>query len=154
MSWSYERSSRGRGTSLGARINCANRAGTSRARSPENRSWPFVARIMFNFMINWYDGAMDTNLVIPRGVDQTEVIFDFYFPDISESAQERNRASIEVSRRIQDEDVAICKSVQHGLNSRAYQAGRLSVRRETREHLFHWLLYADLKAEMDADMRI
>jgi choline monooxygenase len=99
-----------------------------------------------NFMINCYDGAMDTNLVIPRGVDKTEVIFDFYFPDVSASARERNLASIEVGQRIQDEDVSICKSVQRGLNSRAYQAGRLSVRREAGEHLFHRLLHSDLKS--------
>ncbi len=99
-----------------------------------------------NFMINWYQGAMDTNQVIPRGVDRTEVIFDFYFPDISPAARERNRQSIEVGQRIQDEDVAICKSVQRGLCSRAYTAGRLSVRREAGEHLFHRLLYANLKS--------
>jgi choline monooxygenase len=99
-----------------------------------------------NFMINWYEGAMDTNLVIPRGVDQTEVIFDFYFPDVTAAALERNRASIDVGQRIQDEDVAICKSVQRGLASRAYSQGRLSVRREAGEHLFHRLLHADLKA--------
>ncbi|HEY7783870.1 MAG TPA: aromatic ring-hydroxylating dioxygenase subunit alpha [Pyrinomonadaceae bacterium] len=98
-----------------------------------------------NFMVNCYAGAMDTNLVIPRGVDQTEVIFDFYFPDVSPDALKHNRASIEVGQRIQDEDVAICKSVQSGLSSRAYNAGRLSVRREAGEHLFHRLLYADLK---------
>jgi len=97
-----------------------------------------------NFMINYYDGVMDTNLVIPRGVDQTEVIFDFYFPDVSDAALERNQASIAVGQRIQDEDTAICKSVQRGLNSRAYNAGRLSVRREAGEHLFHRLLHADL----------
>jgi choline monooxygenase len=97
-------------------------------------------------MVNWYEGVMDTNLVLPRGVDQTEVIFDFYFPDVSEAARERNRASIDVGQRIQDEDTAICKSVQRGLASRAYGAGRLSVRREAGEHLFHRLLYADLKA--------
>jgi choline monooxygenase len=97
-----------------------------------------------NFMINWYDNAMDTNLVIPRGVDQTEVIFDFYFPETSPAAMEHNRASIEVGERIQDEDVAICKSVQRGLQSRAYTAGRLSVRREGGEQLFHRLLHADL----------
>jgi choline monooxygenase len=99
-----------------------------------------------NFMINWYDGAMDTNLVIPRGVDKTEVIFDFYFADVSETARERNRASIAVGQRIQDEDTDICKSVQRGLNSQAYTAGRLSVRREAGEHLFHRLLAADLSA--------
>lgn len=100
-----------------------------------------------NFMINWYEGVMDTNLVIPRGVDKTEVIFDFYFPDVSEAAAERNRASIDVGQRIQDEDTAICKSVQRGLTSRAYVRGRLSVRREAGEHLFHRLLSADLKKE-------
>ncbi len=98
-----------------------------------------------NFMINWYDGVMDTNLVVPRGVDQTEVIFDFYFPDVvSDEARRRNLASVAVGQRIQDEDVAICKSVQRGLSSRAYNTGRLSVRREAGEHLFHRLLHADV----------
>jgi choline monooxygenase len=105
-----------------------------------------------NFMINWYDGVLDTNLVIPRGVDQTEVIFDFYFPDVtSAEARERNLQSISVGQRIQDEDTAICKSVQRGLNSRAYNAGRLSVRREAGEHLFHRLLYSDLKSGLATD---
>ncbi len=97
-----------------------------------------------NFMINWYDGVMDTNLVIPLSVNRTEVIFDFYFPDVSEAAREQNQKSINVGQRIQDEDVDICRSVQRGLTSRAYQAGRLSVRREAGEHLFHRLLHADL----------
>ena len=99
-----------------------------------------------NFMINCYAGAMDTNVVIPRGPDRTDVIFDFYFADVSENARARNLDSIAVSEQIQDEDVAICASVQRGLHSRAYTAGRLSVRREGGEHLFHQLLYDDLMA--------
>jgi len=59
--------------------------------------------------------------------------------------RERNLASINVGEMIQQEDVDICESVQRGLQSRAYEAGRLSVRREAGEHLFHRLLYADLK---------
>ena len=97
-----------------------------------------------NLMINIYDEVMDTNLVIPRGVDKTEVIFDYYFADVS--AREKNLASIAVSEQIQAEDVAICQSVQRGLNSRVYNTGRLSVRREAGEHLFHRLLHADLSA--------
>ena len=104
----------------------------------------FYLWIYPNFMINWYQGVMDTNLVRPLAVDRTEVIFDFYFADVSEAAREHNLASIEVSQRIQDEDVAICKSLQRGLRSRSYTAGRLSVRREAGEHLFHRLLWADL----------
>ena len=98
-----------------------------------------------NFMINCYGSAMDTNLVVPRGVDRTEVLFDFYFADVSPAALPSNRASVEVADRIQDEDVAICVSVQRGLQSRAYTAGRLSVRREAGEHLFHRLLHGDLE---------
>ena len=97
-----------------------------------------------NFMINSYAGAMDTNLVIPRGIDATDVIFDFFFEDTSDAARARNTASIDVSERIQNEDVAICESVQRGLRSRAYGNGRLSVRREAGEHLFHRLLHHDL----------
>jgi choline monooxygenase len=98
-----------------------------------------------NFMINWYEGVMDTNLVLPLGVDRTLVLFDFYFADISPAATARNRASVEVGERIQGEDTGICASVQRGLGSRAYRAGRLSVRREAGEHLFHRLLAADLR---------
>jgi len=100
-----------------------------------------------NFMINLYQGYMDTNLVLPDGVDRCTVIFDFYFDDVSESAAERNRQSIAVGEHVNDEDVGICEAVQRGLHSRAYGPGRLSVRREAGEHLFHRLLARDLKRD-------
>jgi choline monooxygenase len=103
-----------------------------------------------NFMINLYEGVMDTNYVIPDGVDKTEVVFDYYFADISGQARERNLASIAVSEQIQAEDAAICESVQRGLQSRAYSTGRLAVRREAGEHLFHRLLHADLTASLQS----
>ena len=99
-----------------------------------------------NFMINIYQGVMDTNLVLPLGIDRCLVQFDFYFADVSESARVANAESVAVSDRIQDEDVDICESVQRGLRSRAYEAGRLSVRREAGEHLFHRLLAGDLRS--------
>jgi choline monooxygenase len=104
-----------------------------------------------NFMINRYPRAMDTNFVLPLGVNQTEVIFDFYFTDVSERTLADNLASIAASERIQGEDAAICKSVQRGLASLAYDSGRLSVRREAGEHLFHRLLYRDLKSGWDME---
>jgi choline monooxygenase len=100
-----------------------------------------------NFMINVYQGVMDTNLVLPISTDKCLVQFDFYFADVSPGAQQSNSESVSVSDRIQDEDVAICESVQRGLGSRAYRAGRLSARRERGEHLFHRLLAADLRRE-------
>ena len=57
-------------------------------------------------MINIYDGVMDTNLVIPRGVDRTEVIFDYYFADVSEQATEAQ--SREHRRQRADSDRRRC----------------------------------------------
>jgi choline monooxygenase len=99
-----------------------------------------------NLMLNWYHGHLDTNLVIPLAVDRTKVVFEFFFDDAGAAHRDANRQSIEVSERIQGEDVAICESVQRGLGSRAYRAGRLSVRREAGENLFHKLLARDLRA--------
>ncbi len=101
-----------------------------------------------NFMLNWYEGVMDVNLVLPLGPDKCEVIFDFFFDDVGESAAARNRASLAVGERVQQEDIDICEAVQRGLHSRAYVAGRLSVRREAGEHLFHRLLHGDLAGEV------
>src|SRR5580693_7570564 len=109
----------------------------------------FYLWIYPNFMINAYEGVMDTNLVLPLGPDKCAVVFDYYFSDISAAAEKHNRESIAVSEIVQDEDMAICDAVQRGLHSRAYVAGRLSVRREAGEHLFHLLLHADLTAAVN-----
>jgi choline monooxygenase len=100
-----------------------------------------------NLMINCYEGYMDTNYVIPVDADHCTVVFDFYFSDISEARRAYNTESVNVGNRVQDEDLGICEDVQRGLKSRAYGAGRLSVRREAGEQLFHRLLAADLKAQ-------
>ncbi len=102
-----------------------------------------------NLMIDCYEGYMDTILVLPTDVDRCRVIFDFYFGDVSDARQEYNQQSVAVCARVQDEDLGICEAVQRGLKSRAYRAGRLSVRREAGEHLFHRLLAADLKGGLD-----
>jgi choline monooxygenase len=109
-----------------------------------DRAWYFW--LYPNLMINCYEGYMDTNLVSPVDVDHCRVIFDFYFADVSEPRRRYNEQSVAVGARVQDEDLGICEAVQRGLKSRAYGAGRLSVRREAGEHLFHRLLAADLKA--------
>ena len=70
-----------------------------------------------NFMINAYEGVMDTNLVLPLGVNRCAVVFDYYFADTSAAAEARHRESIAVSEQVQDEDMAICDAVQRGLSS-------------------------------------
>jgi choline monooxygenase len=121
-------------------------AATGAARKGD-RAWYFWQHP--NLMINCYEGYMDTNLVIPVDVDHCHVIFDFYFGDIGDTRREYNEQSVNVGNRVQEEDLGICEDVQRGLKSRAYRAGRLSVRREAGEQLFHRLLAADLKRGLE-----
>ncbi|MFQ5512307.1 MAG: aromatic ring-hydroxylating dioxygenase subunit alpha [Candidatus Krumholzibacteriia bacterium] len=99
-----------------------------------------------NFMINRYGSIMDTNRVIPRGVDRTEVVFDYYF---AETGKEFIRRSIAASDVVQQEDAGICEAVQRGLASRSYDTGRYSAKLEMGEHHYHRLLAEDLRAECD-----
>jgi choline monooxygenase len=100
-----------------------------------------------NFMVNIYQGVMDTNLVLPLGPDRCRVIFDFYFaqsegPEAAKFIAE----SIAVADKIQQEDGDICEDVQRGLGSRSFKTGRFSVRREAAVYHFHRLLANRLAA--------
>ena len=91
-----------------------------------------------NFMANLYAGVMDTNLVLPLGVDRCRVVFDFYFAAGADEGFVRD--SVAVAEQVQAEDVGICEEVQRGLGSRSYTTGRFSVKRENGGHYFHQLL--------------
>jgi choline monooxygenase len=100
-----------------------------------------------NFMLNLYQGVMDTNLVLPLGPDRCRVVFDFYFAQTEGPEAERFMAeSVAVADQIQQEDGEICEDVQRGLASRAFETGRYSVRREGAVYHFHRLLADRLKA--------
>jgi choline monooxygenase len=96
-----------------------------------------------NFMLNFYAGVMDTNLVLPLGVNRCRVVFDFYFAD--GTGDDFVRDSLAVADQVQDEDVGICEDVQRGLNSRSYTTGRFSVKRENGGYYFHQMLGRDLQ---------
>ncbi len=98
-----------------------------------------------NLMINRYGPMMDTNWVIPRGHDETEVIFDYYFSPETARDAEFVEKSLAASDVVQQEDVDICESVQRGLGSSSYEKGRYSVKREHGEHHFHRLLATDFR---------
>lgn len=94
-----------------------------------------------NFMVNLYQGVMDTNLVLPLEEGRCRVIFDFYFADTeSDAGRAFVSRSIAVAEQIQQEDIGICEDVQHGLRSNRFDTGRFSVRRENAGYHFHQLL--------------
>ncbi len=102
-----------------------------------------------NFMLNIYQGMMDTNLVLPLGPDRCQVVFDFYFANTEGPEAGRFLAeSMAVSHQIQLEDGGICEDVQRGLASSSFDTGRFSVRREVAGYHFHRLLARCLQAEV------
>lgn len=94
-----------------------------------------------NAMLNILPGRLQTNRVLPLGVDRCRVEFDFYYaPAATPEALARRAKDIAFSDEVQDEDVTICEDVQRGLASGSYEAGRLNPLRENAVHHFHELL--------------
>lgn len=88
-----------------------------------------------NFMLNIYPDNLSSNLILPLGPNRTLTIFEWFAYE-GEVAQ----ATIDFSDEIQREDIGICESVERGLQSRHYDRGRFSVKRENGVHHFHGLL--------------
>ena len=94
-----------------------------------------------NTTLNILPGRLQTNRVVPVGVDRCRVEFDYYYsPDTSDAAVQRRGNDLEFSDGVQQEDLTICEQVQRGLASGSYHAGRLNPLRENAVHHFHELL--------------
>jgi len=94
-----------------------------------------------NLMLNVVPGRLQSNVVIPLGPDRCQVVFRYYYEDVtSPAARERIEADIAFSDKVQREDAEICERVQRGLSSRAYDKGRFSVRFEEGVYHFQKLL--------------
>lgn len=88
-----------------------------------------------NFMLNIYPDNLSSNIILPLSPDKTLTIFEWfgYSGEVADS-------TIAFSDEIQQEDIRICENVQRGLQSRTYDQGRFSVKRENGVHHFHMLL--------------
>src|ERR1700737_557868 len=94
-----------------------------------------------NLMLNIYPDNISTNLVVPLSHDKTLTIFEWFFHDAdSLRVLERVKKAVAFSDEVQQEDIALCESVQRGLQSSTYDRGRYSVKRENGVHHFHMLL--------------
>ncbi|KAL4856982.1 Choline monooxygenase [Chlorella vulgaris] len=99
-----------------------------------------------NLMINRYGPWLDTNTVVPLAADRCKVLFEYYLEESMAGDASFVEASLAASHRVQLEDVALCESVQRGLASAGYDAGRYAPGVEQPMHHFHSLLHADLTA--------
>jgi phenylpropionate dioxygenase-like ring-hydroxylating dioxygenase large terminal subunit len=95
-----------------------------------------------NWMINIYPDNLQMNIIIPLGHDKTLTIFDWYFSDPGTAEGWGSmQHSISFADQVQKEDIQLCEQVQKGLQSRTYNQGRLSVKRENGVHHFHQLVH-------------
>ncbi|MCZ6703668.1 MAG: aromatic ring-hydroxylating dioxygenase subunit alpha, partial [Ignavibacteria bacterium] len=94
-----------------------------------------------NNMLNILPGRIQTNLVLPISKNQSLVIFDYYFDDITSSdSVKRIEKDIKFSDEVQQEDIMICEKVQKGLESKGYDKGRFSPMKEMGVYHFQALL--------------
>lgn len=103
-----------------------------------------------NVMFNFYPDNLQLNIILPLDHERTLTIFEWYFEQPGTGAGwESMQQSIAFSDQTQKEDIELCEMVQRGLQSRSYNQGRFSVRRENGVHHFHSLLYQYFTQEQE-----
>jgi choline monooxygenase len=90
-------------------------------------------------MLNIYPDNVSSNIIVPLGHDRTLTIFEWFFDPAGHPSIPAKTMAF--SDEIQQEDIRLCEAVQHGLQSRNYDRGRFSVRRENGVHHFHLLVH-------------
>jgi choline monooxygenase len=82
------------------------------------------------FMLNIYPGPgnVSTNLIVPLGVDRTLALYDFFYEEGADQAAAEEIT--ELIHQVMVEDVGLCESVQRGMASETFAAGRLMLRYE------------------------
>jgi choline monooxygenase len=113
---------------------------SKRALTPDAREALYFF-IYPNLMLNILPGRLQTNLVQPLSATECNVIFDYYYDDVTSlESLALIDEDIRFSDDVQAEDIDICERVQLGLSSRSYSQGRYSVKRENALYHFHSLL--------------
>jgi choline monooxygenase len=117
-------------------------AADRRYASPQPDSGALYYWIFPNFMLNIYPDNMSSNIIVPLGHDRTLTIFEWFFDPAGDPTVPAKTMAF--SDQIQQEDIRLCEGVQVGLQSRTYDRGRLSVKRENGVHHFHLLMHEHL----------
>ena len=89
-----------------------------------------------NMMFNFYPWGLSTNLIKPLTNELTKVEFRSYVWDKSKL----DFGAGALLDKVEREDEAVVESVQRGVKSRFYKAGRYSPRMEKGVHHFHQLI--------------
>ena len=83
-----------------------------------------------NWTLSLFDGGMNTSRINPINHQQTELIYNFYFEDISKINAPKRAKIIADNMEVIREDFEICVSTQRNYESGGYRPGPLSPRHE------------------------
>jgi phenylpropionate dioxygenase-like ring-hydroxylating dioxygenase large terminal subunit len=86
-------------------------------------AWP-------NWTLSIFPGGMNTSRINPLAADSTELVYHFYFADVTEATAASRDATIASNCAIVREDFGICEHTQRNYASGAYRPGPLSPRHE------------------------
>jgi len=90
-----------------------------------------------NFMLNVYPWGVQINIVKPISHDYCKVDFLYY---IANEEQWQRFGKDTLAEKVEREDEFVVESVQKGMQSRFYDTGRYSAKREKGVHYFHQLV--------------
>ena len=102
----------------------------------DNKIAAFYFFLFPNLMLNFYPWGLSVNIVKPLKKNLTKVSYLTFVADESKFGRGAG-ADLET---VEFEDQAVVESVQKGINSRFYRAGRYSPSREKGTHHFHRLI--------------
>jgi len=100
------------------------------------RIYAYYCWLFPNIMLNFYPWGLSLNVVEPLAHNKTRVRFRTYYFEGADAAA-REGHSLDITEM---EDEAVVESVQAGIQSRFYHAGRYSPTQEKGVHHFHRLI--------------
>jgi choline monooxygenase len=99
-----------------------------------------------NWTLSVFPGGMNTSRINPISAASTEILYDFYFSDVSADAEAARRNTIDTNCGIVREDFGICEHTQNNYASGGYTPGPLSPRHEKSVAYFQTMVKAALLA--------
>jgi choline monooxygenase len=89
-----------------------------------------------NWTLSLFSGGMNTSRINPIDHERTELIYNFYFADISAASEAARNDTIARNLAVVREDFEICIETHKNYATGAYSAGPLSPRHEAGVHYF------------------
>jgi hypothetical protein len=97
-----------------------------------------------NWTLSLFNGGMNTSRINPISHNQTELIYNFYFADLSDTNKASRKKTIADNLEVVREDFEVCLEPQKNYVSGGYRPGPLSPRHEKGVAYFQDRLKASL----------